>query len=231
MLNQIFDINNFNIFSDDENYYFFRSLEEVDIESIKNKKVIDENGNITKLITDREFYGETIFKEDDPLTLEQIVEHIKMDYNKHTNCISFSSNTNVILDYGRNIFNDRYVMLKVPKSEFGKNVVNAGSYMLQEISKVLDDYYKELTDDMTKYFFDAINNAKTIEQLNNIKLMVSKDYVDESKNIFVNGIEKLISSQNYDALNSQQNLLKNIKDIDSEIKPFINSFMEAIECN
>ena len=142
MINEVLNINNFNIFSDEENYYCFRSLEEVDTESINKKTIIDEKGNIKKLITDREFYGETIFKKDDPLTLEQIIEHIKIDYNKHTNCISFSSNTNVILDYGRNVFNDRYVMLKVPKSEFGKNIVNAGQYILEEINKKLEEYYK-----------------------------------------------------------------------------------------
>ena len=42
MINEVFNINNFNIFSDEENYYFFRSLEEVDTESINNKTIIDE---------------------------------------------------------------------------------------------------------------------------------------------------------------------------------------------
>ena len=205
---ELFSIENFNIFQDEENYYFFRSLEDIDIECIKNGTITDNNGKIVKLITDREFYGETIYKKTDELSLEQIVEHIKQNYNKHTNCISFSSNTNVILDYGRNIFNDRYIMLKVPKKEFGKNIVNAGCYMFEEINKVIEEYSKTITDDLTKYFFDAIDNAKTQEQLDNIKLMISKDYVDESKNIFINGIEKLISSQNYGALNSKQNLLK-----------------------
>ncbi len=208
MINEIFDISNFNVFSDDDNYYFFRSLEEVDIESIDEKDIL-ENGHIKRLITDREFYGETTFKKDDPLTLEQIIEHIKINYNKHTNCISFSSNANVVLDYGRNTFNDRYVMLKVPKNEIGQSVVNAGQYILEEINKVLDEYYNNLDDELTKYFFDAIDNAKTEEQFNTIKEMITKDYVDETKNIFVNGLEKVITSSNYDALNSKQNFLKN----------------------
>ena len=41
-LEKLFNIENFNIYSDDENYYFFRSLEEVDVESIKNKSIVDE---------------------------------------------------------------------------------------------------------------------------------------------------------------------------------------------
>lgn len=71
MIDEVFDISNFNIFSDDENYYFFRTLEDVDIESIKNKTITDENGNINRLITDREFYGETIFKKEDDLLLNK----------------------------------------------------------------------------------------------------------------------------------------------------------------
>ena len=51
-LEKLFNIENFNIYSDDENYYFFRSLEDVDIESIKNKSIIDESGKIKRLITD-----------------------------------------------------------------------------------------------------------------------------------------------------------------------------------
>ena len=214
MIDEVFDISNFNIFSDDENYYFFRTLEDVDIESIKNKTITDENGNINRLITDREFYGETIFKKEDDLSLEQMVEHIKMHYNQHTNCISFSSNTNVILDYGRNVFNDIYIMLKVPKSEFGKNIVNAGEYMLEEINKRLDEYYNNLDsnnndDALTKYYFDYINNSETEEQLEDIRNMITKDYVDETNNIFINGLEKITDSINYGALNKKQNLLKN----------------------
>ena len=208
MINEIFAIDNFNIISDDDNYYFFRALNKKDMADIENKVIVDENGKIVRVRTDREFYGETTFKKDEPLTLEQIIEHIKMDYNRHTNCISFSSNANVCLTYGRGFYDDKYIMLKVPKNEMGKNIVFSGEFILEEITKVLDDYYKNLDDEMTRYFFDAINNSNTKEQLNNIKAMLSKDYVDETKNIFVNGLEKIMSSQNSNALNSEQNLLK-----------------------
>ena len=208
MINEIFAIDNFNIISDDDNYYFFRALNKKDMVDIENKVIVDENGKIVKIRTDREFYGETTFKKDEPLTLEQIIEHIKMDYNRHTNCISFSSNANVCLTYGRGFYDDKYIMLKVPKKEMGKNIVFSGEFILEEITKALDDYYKNLSDEMTRYFFDAINNANTKEQLNNIKAMLSKDYVDETKNIFVNGLEKIMSSQSSNALNSEQNLLK-----------------------
>ena len=45
MEKEMFDIEKFNVISDEENYYFFRSLEEVDVESIKNKSIIDETSN------------------------------------------------------------------------------------------------------------------------------------------------------------------------------------------
>ena len=39
--------------------------------------------------------------------------------------------------------------------------------------------------------------------------MITKDYVDETNNIFINGLEKITDSINYGALNKKQNLLKN----------------------
>ena len=195
-LENLFNIENFNIYSDDENYYFFRSLEEVDVESIKNKSIIDESGKIKKLITDREFYGETIFTKDSDISLEEITEHIKKNYNKHTNCISFSSNANVALDYGRSTYNDNYIVLKVPKKDFEKDTFFAGKYMLSEVSKVLDEFYSSLDNSsIIKKYFDMIDNAKTQEELEGIKEKLS--------------LKNITDSINYDALNEEQNLFKN----------------------
>ena len=195
-LEKLFNIENFNIYSDDENYYFFRSLEEVDVESIKNKSIIDESGKITRLITDREFYGETTFTKDSDISLEEITEHIKKNYNKHTNCISFSSNANVCLDYGRSTYNDDYVVLKVPKKDFEKDTFFAGKYMLSEVSKVLDEFYSNLDDSsIIKKYFDMIDKAKSQEELEEIKEKLP--------------LKNITESINYDALNEEQNLFKN----------------------
>ena len=59
MIDEVFDISNFNIFSDDENYYFFRTLEDVDIESIKNKTITDENGKNNVRTTTVNFDNDT----------------------------------------------------------------------------------------------------------------------------------------------------------------------------
>ncbi len=200
LIRNLFNIENFNIYSDDDNYYFFRSLEEVDVESIKNTSIIDEFGNITRLITDREFYGETIFTKDSDISLEEMVEHIKKNYNKHTNCISFSSNANVCLDYGRSTYSDDYVVLKVPKSGFGVNDFFAGEYMLSEVSKVLDEFYSNLDDELDiKKYFDMIDKAKSQEELELVKEKAKEQLF----------LEDITDSINYDALNDEQNLLKN----------------------
>ena len=214
MIKNVFDINHFNVFSDEENYYFFRALEDGDIKLIQNKTIVDEKGNLKKLVTDREVYGETIFKKSDALSLEQMVEHVKMNYNKHTNCISFSTNANVALDYGRNVFHDKYVMLKVPKDEAGKKLIFAGQYMLEQINQKLEDYYHSLKqnqkeDALVKYYFDFINNASNEEQLDKVRKMITRDYVNESDSIFVGGLDKITNSLNYGALNQEQNFLKN----------------------
>ena len=195
-----FNIENFNIYSDDENYYFFRSLEEVDVESIKNRSIVDESGKIIKLITDREFYGETTYTKDSDISLEEITEHIKKNYNKHTNCISFSSNANVCLDYGRSTYNDDYVVLKVPKKDFEKDTFFAGKYMFLEVSKVLDEFYSKLDNESDiKKYFDMIDKAKSQEELEKIKEQVQENL----------SLKNVTESINYDALNEEQNLFKN----------------------
>ena len=129
-MDNIFNINNFNVISDDEYYYFFRALEELDMKSIENGSIIDENGNIIRLMTDREFYGEkNRFKKDSIMSFDEVFSHIKMHYDRHTNCISFTINANVALTYGRSDYSDKYVVLKVPKKEFGKDVIFAPEYM------------------------------------------------------------------------------------------------------
>ena len=199
-LEKLFNVENFNIYSDDENYYFFRSLEEVDVESIKNRSIVDESGKITRLITDREFYGETTFTKDSDISLEEMTEHIKTNYNKHTNCISFSSNANVALDYGRSTYNDEYIVLKVPKKDFEKDTFFAGKYMFLEVSRVLDEFYSKLDNESDiKKYFDMIDKAKSQEELEKIKEQVQENL----------SLKNITGSINYDALNEEQNLFKN----------------------
>ena len=56
-MNNIFDIESFNLIEDEENYYFFRSLEPGDLKDLENG-TIKENNEYTRLRTDRERWEE-----------------------------------------------------------------------------------------------------------------------------------------------------------------------------
>ena len=120
MLHEIFNIENFNIISDEDNYYFLRALNNADNFDIDNYITVGENGNILTIRTDRSRYDKIPkYKENSTLSLNEIFDHIKMHHRLDTNCISLSSNANVSLLYGREYYKDKYVLVKIPKKEFG----------------------------------------------------------------------------------------------------------------
>ncbi len=105
MNNNLFEINKFNIIQDNDNYYFFRALNKSDLGDIKTGKIVDNEGNIIRIRTDRERWEE---KNDKPsryknskLTLNEIFDHIKTNYDRDTNCISLSSSAKISIKYGR----------------------------------------------------------------------------------------------------------------------------------
>ena len=54
VMNKVFDIEKFYIISDEDNYYFFRVLEDGDIEDLEKGFIsIDENSHLYKIRTDR----------------------------------------------------------------------------------------------------------------------------------------------------------------------------------
>ena len=59
-MEEMFDIEKFNVISDEENYYFFRSLEPGDIKDLEEGNIKDENGKYIRLRTDRERWKEHI---------------------------------------------------------------------------------------------------------------------------------------------------------------------------
>ena len=140
-MESVFDIANFNVIEDEDNYYFFRALNMADNRDLEQGTILDSNGNYERIRTDRERYeedpekGTPKYNKDSKLSLDQVYDHIKMHYRKDTNCISLSSNANVSISYGRGFYKDKYVMVKVPKSEIGDKVINAGQYLLDEINK------------------------------------------------------------------------------------------------
>ena len=220
-MEEIFDIEKFNIIEDEENYYFFRALNMADNQDLENGVILDSEGNIERIRTDREKYEEN---PDNPepkydasteISLEQMFDHIKMHYRRDTNCISLSSNANVSVSYGRGSYKDRYVMVRVPKKEIGERVINAGQYMLEEIEKRVNEYISSTTlADNLEETIANIDNAKTEEELREAIQVryTSKEGLNPEKAGLRKGItygSPVARISSYQALNAEQTLEKN----------------------
>ena len=218
-MEEIFDIEKFNIISDEENYYFFRSLEPGDIKDLEEGNIKDENGKYIRLRTDRERWEETHsikprWNAESTVTLEEMYNHIKMHYSLETNCISLSSNANVARTYGET-FSDKYVMIKVPKKEMGQRVYNAGQYMLAEIDKKVQERIakgnipEEVLEDFRK--IDEATESKELKEIIKVKY-TAPDGIDTSKSGMKKGIiykAPLARVSSFQALDDEQTLEKN----------------------
>ena len=220
-MENVFDIDNFNIIEDEENYYFFRALNMADNQDLETGIISDKTGNFEKIRTDRERYEENAenelpkYSKDAEISLEQVYDHIKMHYRKDTNCISLSSNSNVSISYGRGFYKDRYVMVKVPKSELGEKVVGAGQYMLEEIAKKVEEYISSIPDDSGLLeTISEIDNSKTAEEIRKAieTRYTTREPLDPSNAKTRKGItyrSPIARISSYQALNEEQALEKN----------------------
>ena len=224
-MDDVFNIENFNIIQDSDNYYFFRALNMADNADIDGNITTDENGNITRIRTDRERWEETHteraprYDKEAELSLNQINDHIKMRYSKETNCISLSSNANVSIVYGRGSYTDKYVIVKVPKNEMGKNIVNAGQYMLEEVEKRINEAIEGLNKTENEELFNSINqirNATTSDEiadaiLNSQVLNTTSqmNYMGTKVKDRADALPARERLSNYQALNEEQTLEKN----------------------
>ena len=214
-MNNIFDIENFNIISDDKNYYFFRALNNADNFDIENYITIGANGEMVNVRTDLSRYDKTPkYNEDDKLSLEEIFDHIKIHHRTDTNCISLSTNANVSLLYGRGYYKDNYILVKVPKNELGDKVVNAGKYMIEETQKRINDLIANgnISEELLSYL-NKIGMISSQQELDDFLNDFNKDLQDYSlADNFEKGITynyKKTNSVDYPALNEIQNLEKN----------------------
>ena len=218
-MEEIFDIEKFNVISDEENYYFFRSLEPGDIKDLEEGNIKDENGKYIRLRTDRERWEETHeikprWNSESTVSLEEMYNHIKMHYSLETNCISLSSNANVARTYGET-FSDKYVMIKVPKREMGQRVYNAGQYMLSEIDKKVQeriaqgDIPEEILEDLKK--IDEVTKSEELKDIIKVKY-TAPEGIDISKSGMKKGIvykAPLARVSSFQALDDEQTLEKN----------------------
>lgn len=218
-MNNIFNIEKFNLIEDEENYYFFRSLEPGDLKDLENG-IIKENNEYTKLRTDRERWEEEHpgesprWNSESEVSLEEMYSHIKMHYSLQTNCISLSSNANVARTYGEE-FSDKYVMVRVPKKEMGERVFHAGSYMLQELEKIVEKEIEKqnLREDVLEDL-KAIDEAKTSDEIK--ELIKTRYKTKEGIDVNKAGLKKGITYRSpharissYQSLNEEQTLEKN----------------------
>lgn len=175
MEKSVFDISEFNIIQDDENYYVFRALNNGDHRDISEGITSDENG-ISRVRTDRERFeeekGKAKYNAQSQISLEEVWDHIKIRYIKETNCISLSSNANVSIDYGQG-YNEEYVMVRIPK-QGADQVYSAGQYMLEEVSKKIDEALSNIPEDSK--ILELIRRIDAENSHKNIRDIVSDAY-------------------------------------------------------
>ena len=216
MLEEIFDIDKFNVYSDNDYYYFFRALNKEDNNDIDTNITTDSNNRIERVRTNRERYnGVPKYSESSVLTLEEAVDHINTRHRKDTNCISLTSNANTAIMYGRGHYKDKYIVVKVPKKDIGNTTYEAGLYMLKEVTDFLN---KEIKGTNLEKVYERIDACKSSEELKVIEDELQKSKLlksnykasdEEKSDLFQDGIkEKVINSDNYIALNDEQNLEK-----------------------
>ena len=92
MKKDVFNIDKFNIIEDEDNYYFFRALNNGDHNDIKNN--VTSNGKeIERIRTDRERFeeinGTAKYNSESEISLEEVWDHIKIRYSINTLCIIY----------------------------------------------------------------------------------------------------------------------------------------------
>ena len=148
-IKELFNVQNYNLIQDEDNYYFFRALNNGDHNDMLTGVTRNETGDLTKIRTDRERYiensenPEPIYKEDEPVSVLQVIDHVKRGHRYDTNCISISSNANVSVLYGNGDYSDEYVIIRVPKNKFGKTTLDSDDLTCARASTIISDLVKE----------------------------------------------------------------------------------------
>lgn len=182
-MKDVFGIGKYNVIQDDEFYYVFRALNSGDNNDIiEGKTMVD--GKFTKIRTDRQRWLDdhevAEYDESEVASLQEVWDHIRQNHNMQTNCISFTSNSNVALDYGNGkAHNGRYIMLKIPKDSIdNERVFSAGEYMLKQIeNKITEESYFIAPDTTESQLIREIDEANTTEQIGEI---ISRRYDEMS---------------------------------------------------
>ena len=130
-----------------------------------------------------------------------------MHQRKDTNCISLTSNSNTAITYGRGNYKDKYVMIRIPKSDINISTFEAGLYMLKEVNNRINEMIAngELSEEQViilKYV-DSISSKQQLDILRDRLIN------QQEESLFYDiGLERLTSSVNYLSLNDEQNFEK-----------------------
>ena len=219
-MSDVFDIEKSNVYEDQDNYYFFRALNLSDCRDADDGVITNKAGLVNRVRTNRERYtGESRYTSSSVVSLEEVTDHIKIHQSKTTNCISLTSNANTAITYGRGYYRDRYILVKVPKKELGSKVFQAGPYMLDEISKAINEILEgknETEREKYKKLFSRIDECQTSDSLEALKQLLAADDLvslrDEARkeDSFVDGLDfNITKSVDYNALDEEANLEKN----------------------
>lgn len=170
MNEEIFGIENFNLISDEQYYYVFRALN-VDDQREMNNGITSENGEIKRVLTNKQRYPENNkYANRNEISLQEVWDHTKsVNFYKGTNCISLSSNANVSIDYGSK-YGHKYLMIKIPREQ-KSNVYNAGQYMISELNRLLDKKVKQLPQDSE--IVQLIQKIEKMEDNSSIRDIIS----------------------------------------------------------
>ena len=196
------DISRLNLYEDQDNYYFFRALNNGDNEDILNK--ITFNKKLNKIRTDLDRYKlEAKYSKEDNISLEEVLDHIKENERKDTNCISLSSNACVSLVYGRNYYKDRYVIVKVLKKDLNRQYFLASKYIIENLDKKIERFDLEIE---KKYLIEKVYRCNSLEELKGIdENLVLDNSLDEYQNYIINKYNILFKVINKDLLKNFSN--------------------------
>ena len=161
----VFDISKQQVIEDEEYYYVFRALNDDDIRDLADEEsnVIRTKGQVLRDNGETTRYGLS-----SQISLEEVYSNIRVARTgKDTNCVSFSSNPNVNLDYG----NREYIMYAIPKNGDNENFL-AGKYMLEEINKRIS--HKLQTTKINEEILNIITQIDSETDINNVRVLVGE---------------------------------------------------------
>ena len=177
MKDDLFSIENFNVISDEEYYYVFRALNSGDHRDIEEQKITEDGERLVRIRTDRERWEEqndkvSKYAESNEASVEEIISHCKaFDHSKETNCISLTSNANIVLNYGEG-YNNEYIMVKIPKNS-SEGFIEAGKFLLEDLEKRINEEISKLD-----------INSDLYRQLEKMNLQNKKEIVESVVSTF-----------------------------------------------